>query len=71
VEKESLKVLKKIVHISSAMDCGRMLSDRLTGTKKKMYKCSILTEDKSNDIGAEMETSLRKPLFWLALQSGS
>jgi hypothetical protein len=36
-----------------------------------MYKCSILTEDKFNDIGAEMETSLRKPLFWLALQSGS
>jgi hypothetical protein len=26
----------------------------------KMNKCYILTEDKFNDIGAEMETNLRK-----------
>jgi len=31
------------------------------GTKKKMYESYVLTESKFNDIGAEMETSLRKP----------
>lgn len=36
-----------------------------------MYKCYVLTEDKFDDIGAEMETDLRKSLFWLAFQSGS
>lgn len=36
-----------------------------------MYKCYILTEDKFNDIGAEIETSIRQPLFWLTLQIGS
>jgi len=39
----------KNVHINSAMEensiwnSGRMLNDRLTGTKKKMYKCYVLT----------------------------
>lgn len=36
-----------------------------------MYESYVLTESKFNDIGAEMETSLRKPQFWLTLQSGS
>jgi len=76
VVKESLKVVSKSIHINSAMEensiwnSGRMLNDRLIMVQKR--KCiSVLTEDKFNDIGAEMETSLRKHLFWLTLQSWS
>lgn len=78
MEKESLEDVSKSVHINSAMEeniiwnSGGMLNDTLTVVQKmKMYKCYVLTGGKFNDISAEMETNLRTPLFWLALQSGS
>ena len=69
VEKVSLKVVSKSIRINSAREensiwnSGKMLNDRLTVVQKKIYKCYVLIEDKFDDIGAKMETSVRKTLF--------